>query len=110
VVNHDPPPIVRAPYFTIPSGNGIMPTRSLGDHQFTNWGMSHEPEVTTAVLAPGFLLAACDGLWDVVQVEELGRLTRGCATAQEVADTLGRVALDERHTGDNVTVLVVQIP
>jgi protein phosphatase 2C family protein 2/3 len=59
-----------------------------------------------------FLLLACDGLWDVLSSQaavELARQSlRGHNDVQRLADELVKEAI-ARHSGDNVTVLVVSL-
>ena len=93
----------------LPDGRGIMPTRALGDHEFTKVGVLPEPAISTHRLEPGFIIAACDGLWDVIEPEELPGVLAGFSTAREAAERLRREALEIRKTSDNLTVIVVQV-
>jgi serine/threonine protein phosphatase PrpC len=86
-----------------------MPTRTLGDHELTKIGVLSEPAISTHALEPGFLIAACDGLWDVMEAEELPEILAGLSTAPEAAERLRREALDVRRTSDNLTVVAVRI-
>jgi len=101
---------IWGPYVCLEDGTGIMPTRTLGDHAFRKVGVLAEPAVAAYPLLPGFLVAACDGLWDVVGIDELPTLILGAETAQEAASRLAHEALRVRRTHDNLTVLVVRIP
>jgi serine/threonine protein phosphatase PrpC len=111
--------VIRKPYFHTPQGNGLMPTRSLGDSYLDNWGMSHVPDVgflsgarrdDKSLYKPGFLVAACDGFWDVVKADDLQDLIRHEEpNAQRVAERLFKEALHVRATTDNLTVIVVRI-
>lgn len=85
-----------------------MVTRSLADFEFERIGIVPEPVVSTHPLPPGFLVAACDGLWDVVAAEELPGLLRDADSAKEAANRLAHDALRVRHTGDNVTIIVIR--
>ena len=100
---------IWGPYVRLPDGPGIMPTRTLGDHEFARVGVLSEPAVSTHPLHPGFLVAACDGLWDVMGVEDLPKLLKGATTPEEAAGRLAHEALHVRSTTDNLTVLVVRI-
>src|SRR3972149_1752382 len=55
---------IWGPYVCLPSGDGLMVTRSLADFEFERIGIVPEPVVSPHPLPPGFLVAACDGLWD----------------------------------------------
>ena len=100
---------IWGPYVCLPDGRGIMPTRTLGDHELRKIGVLWEPAVSAHALEPGFLVAACDGLWDVIEPAELPTIVRGLSTATEVTERLAREALDVRRTSDNLTVLAVRI-
>ena len=54
----------------------IAVTRSLGDFDLREAGMTPEPEITRVELEPEdeFLVIACDGLWDVLSVDEVTQL------------------------------------
>ena len=101
---------IWGPYVCLPSGSGLMVTRALGDHEFRKVGLLPEPVISTHTLEPGFLVAACDGLWDVMEVDELPGLLRDTMTAKDAVKTLAREALGVRRTGDNFTLLAVRIP
>ena len=101
---------IRGPYVSLPDGRGIMPTRTLGDHEFAKVGVLSEPALSSHALEPGFLVAACDGLWDVMEPDELPPLLAGIASASVAVDRLAREALEVRKTSDNLTVMAVRIP
>ena len=98
--------VLRPPYVIDPdTGDGLMPTRSVGDHDFAKAGVICEPHTWEGRFASGWLIAACDGLWDVLRPEELPPFLHG--PAREVAERLLHEALDARSVWDNVTVLAV---
>lgn len=99
--------ILDGPYAVHPrTGNGLMPTRGLGDHAFAEIGIVCEPYRWSGPFAEGWLVAACDGLWDVLAPEELPEFLRG--SAEEAAQALAREALDVRGSFDNLTVIVLR--
>lgn len=81
-------------------------SRALGDHLLKSSGVSSEPFTTRLSLASSdeFLVIATDGLWDVVNEEQLTRL-RGLP-APNIAQRLTALALDS-GSRDNICVLVV---
>ena len=99
---------IWGPYVCLPDGTGIMPTRTLGDHGFETIGILSEPAVSTHPVPADFLVAACDGLWDVMEPDEVPRILVGVDTAKEAAERLAHEALHVRSTSDNLTVLVVR--
>ena len=100
---------IWGPYVCLPDGAGIMPTRTLGDHEFERVGVLSEPAISTHPLAAGFLVAACDGLWDVMETGEVPGILQGASTAKEAAERLAHEALHGRRTTDNLTVIVVRV-
>jgi serine/threonine protein phosphatase PrpC len=101
--------IVRPPYVVDPvSGDGLMPTRSIGDHDFARAGVVCHPAVWEGRFESGWLIAACDGLWDVLAPSELPPFLHG--EAGDVAERLVREALQVRYSFDNVTVLALHKP
>jgi integrin-linked kinase-associated serine/threonine phosphatase 2C len=94
------------PYVVNPrTGNGVMPTRGLGDHEFEEVGVVCDPHEWEGRFGAGWLVAACDGLWDVLQPSELPPFLSG--SAREVAERLGREALQVRGSWDNLTIIVI---
>jgi serine/threonine protein phosphatase PrpC len=99
----DPPYVVR-------EGRGLMVTRSLGDSWFRPVGVIAEPEIgahapTADDLA---IVLATDGVWDVLDAEDVGTVVRRAGGAQAAADAVIRAALDA-GTRDNVTAVVVRL-
>jgi serine/threonine protein phosphatase PrpC len=99
----DPPYVMRG-------GQGLMMTRSLGDRWFRPVGVIAEPEIRRHTLGADdvALVAATDGVWDVLGVEDAARVVRRSSTAQAAADGLIEAAL-AAGTHDNVTALVVRL-
>lgn len=85
----------------------LMPTRTLGDHEFEHLGIVCKPYQARYQFDEGWLVAACDGLWDVVDADELPQLLDQVANAELAAYRLALAAFDRGST-DNVTVLVVR--
>jgi serine/threonine protein phosphatase PrpC len=99
----DPPYVVRGE-------RGLMMTRSLGDRWFRPVGVIGEPEVAHHAVDPGDLavVAATDGLWDVLGPEDAARIVRASLTAPAAARALVDTAL-AAGTSDNVTAVVVRL-
>jgi len=97
-------------------------TRAFGDHFLRDVGVIAEPEITAIdrTAEDEFLILGSDGLWDVLGDREACDLTQRCfqraeerragpETASRVAaSVLMRAALD-RGSGDNITVVVVDL-
>jgi protein phosphatase 2C len=99
----DPPYVVRG-------SRGLMMTRSLGDRWFRPVGVIPEPEVGRRAREPDevALVAATDGVWDVLSVDDAGRIVQRAADAQSGADALIAAAL-AAGAHDNVTAVVVRL-
>jgi serine/threonine protein phosphatase PrpC len=100
----DPPYVIRGDH-------GLMMTRSLGDRWFRPVGVIAEPEVSRYVVEADdvALIAATDGVWDVLGLEEAARVVRATGTAQAAAQALIDTALTV-GTHDNVTAIVIRVP
>jgi serine/threonine protein phosphatase PrpC len=100
----DPPYVVRG-------GRGLMMTRSFGDSWFRPVGVIAEPEVGRHALGVDgvALVAATDGVWDVLDLEDAARVVRHAPTAQAAANALIDAAL-AADAHDNVTAVVVRPP
>ena len=99
----DPPYVIRGGY-------GLMMTRSLGDRWFRPVGVIAEPEIGRHAIGADdvALVAATDGMWDVLTGADAARVVRRAPTAQTAADALIEAAL-AAGTHDNVTALVVRL-
>jgi serine/threonine protein phosphatase PrpC len=98
-----------APY-VVRGSHGLMMTRSLGDRWFRPVGVIAEPEVGHHAIDAGdvALVAATDGVWDVLSLEEAARIVRRADTAGAAADALVAEAL-AAGARDNVTAVVVRL-
>ena len=102
---------IWGPYVTLPDGYGLMCTRSLGDHAFRDVGIIPNPFIGTVNLTPQdkWLIAACDGLWDVMLPVEVATIARKMLTAKALAEALRHEALIVRRTNDNLTIIAIQL-
>jgi serine/threonine protein phosphatase PrpC len=87
------------------TGDGLMPTRTLGDYEFAEVGVLAEPYEWAGTFTSGWLVAASDGLWDVMRPEELPAYLAG--SAHEAAEALAEEVLAKRQSGDNLTIIIV---
>jgi len=100
--------VIDGPYvMNLATGNGLMPTRSLWDADFRRVGISGEVAEWRGRLRDGWIVAACDGLWDVLEPQELPAFLEQ-ATPEIAARRLVQEALGVRSSYDNVTVLVLR--
>jgi len=97
---------------------------SVGDYEYavgralegpfaTAKGIVCEPDLTTVPVSPGeILVSATDGLWEVIDSEEVARdvhmLRERGLSARDAAHSLSSAAL-RKGTQDNVSVIVVYL-
>lgn len=101
---------------------GLMLTRSLGDMEMHEYGVSAEPEISTHQIRPGvdeLLLLGSDGVFDAMQNHEALELAGSAATTAPGGEKKGAMAASgtvvataaewwKRHPGsDNITAIVV---
>lgn len=94
--------------------NGVLSvSRALGDHAMKSVVIG-EPHVTSETLTADdkFLILACDGLWDVVEDQEVVNFVQHLHVngldVQNISERLVRLALDRGST-DNISVMVIDI-
>ena len=89
---------------------GLMPTRSFGDSYFRPVGVMAVPVVGERRLTAEhrFIVVACDGLFDVLQVDEIATVLRQSSGAREGGEALQQQVFARGGT-DNLTVLVIEL-
>ena len=87
----------------------IQVTRSIGDGDLKNAGVTAEPEVAARRLTADdeWLVLATDGLWDVLSHEDVGGMIRD--TVKQPAMVGQRLVMEAltRGSADNITCIVV---
>ena len=87
---------------------GLAVTRGLGDFDARDDGLTPEPEITRVTLEPEdeYIVLACDGLWDVLTVDDVAGLV--AATVKEPGMVAKRLVAEAmtRGSGDNITAVV----
>eukprot|EP00753_Platysulcus_tardus_P022588 PLAT9792.1.p1 GENE.PLAT9792.1~~PLAT9792.1.p1 ORF type:complete len:347 (-),score=120.03 PLAT9792.1:88-1128(-) len=90
--------------------NGVLAvSRAIGDRMLRRF-IVPEPEVKVVKRSPKdrYLVLASDGLWDVIENDEVALVMNREATPREGAEKLIQIAW-HRGSGDNITVLVVDL-
>ncbi|KAI8919350.1 phosphatase 2C-like domain-containing protein [Powellomyces hirtus] len=90
--------------------NGVLAvTRSLGDISMKEWVIG-SPYTTETVLDEndGFLILACDGIWDVCSDQTATDLIRDVMDPQQASEDLLDYALENFST-DNLSVMIVRL-
>ncbi|CAK70806.1 unnamed protein product (macronuclear) [Paramecium tetraurelia] len=91
--------------------NGILAiSRAFGDHSFTQYGLTCTPDQVRVELrlSHKWVVVASDGLWDVVNEQELLQFIRYKESADEVTKFLQKLA-QKRQSKDNVSILCLKI-
>lgn len=88
---------------------GLMPTRSFGDNYFRPVGVMAVPAVGERRLSADhrFLVVACDGLFDVLEGDEIAQVFLQSPGAQEGGEALQEQVFARGGT-DNLTILVIE--
>jgi serine/threonine protein phosphatase PrpC len=86
----------------------IAVTRGIGDFDLREQGLTPEPEITRVDITPDdeFILLACDGLWDVMDVDDVIALVQ--STVKEPSMVVKRIVAEAltRGSSDNITVVI----
>lgn len=90
---------------------GLEVTRSLGDEYFHDVGVIATPETGMYQLQENdqWLVAATDGLFDVLTNEEVAQTVRTSRDEHAALEVLKQKALVQKRTQDNVTIILVWI-
>jgi serine/threonine protein phosphatase PrpC len=98
------------PPYVVRGDHGLMMTRSLGDRWFRPVGVIAEPEIGRHAVGADdvAVVAATDGVWDVLDVDEAAGLVRRAVAARSAARALVDAALGI-GASDNVTAIVVRL-
>ena len=88
----------------------LILTRSIGDTQMKNFGVISTPDIYSQPIYDNdmYVILASDGLWDVVEYEDILRLSKEKISCFEFSKKLIKLARD-RDTRDNVSCIVVQL-
>ncbi|HEY78993.1 MAG TPA: protein serine/threonine phosphatase 2C family protein [Dehalococcoidia bacterium] len=97
--------------YTYRGVQGIMPTRTLGDSYFKPVGIIATPSVGEYEITDDdfLLLAACDGLFDFMENEEIARLAREYISPESLLEALKHEILVNRLGTDNLTMVAVSL-
>lgn len=99
---------IRGRYYHNSQGEGLMPTRALGDHYMLDAGLLDEPEITKYHLTKDlqYIVISCDGLYEGrLKVDDVPDLLKG--RNGNPAEFLCGEAI-RRGSDDNVSVIVIE--
>ena len=86
----------------------LMLSRAFGDWELKSYGVICEPHVTRYEIESDdqFLVVATDGVWDVLEDEDVFQLSKRENNAKDYCDSIMRETLD-RGSMDNVSCFVI---
>lgn len=90
---------------------GLMPTRTLGDQYFKPVGVIATPSLSKYQIARDdlFLIAGCDGLFDVMKNEEVAEFALRFSQPDPLVEALKHEVLINRFATDNLTIIAVSL-
>ena len=88
----------------------LMLTRSFGDKEMKKYGVLSTPDIFYHNIEEEdlFVIIASDGVWDVVEEEEIFKLSQNKISSSEFSKTIIKLA-KERETHDNISCIVVKL-
>jgi len=86
-------------------------SRAFGDLEYSTY-VKHKPDVFSHTLrgTDQFLILACDGLWDEVSSQDAVNFVlknKDRSDVPNIALALGKWAINEKHSTDNVSIIVI---
>ncbi len=90
---------------------GLMPTRTIGDEYFKPVGVIATPSVKRHPISGSdlMLLAACDGLFDIMSNSEVADFVRRIDQPEPLVEALKNEVLLNRRGTDNLTIIAVSL-
>jgi serine/threonine protein phosphatase PrpC len=87
----------------------LVLTRALGDHAMKKFGVSALPSVNQTEINKDhkFLAIASDGVWDVINDDDMFRMSLICQSAEDLAKLIIETSL-KKGSRDNISVLIVK--
>ena len=107
--------VTKARWGNVSRLNGeIAVSRSIGDVEFTQFGLTHEPEcceIDRDLEEENWLILACDGIWDVMSDSQVAKLVYSLRkkTMPEIAKKIIDKAF-AKLSSDNLSCIVVHLP
>ena len=88
----------------------LMLTRSLGDKEMKQYGVLSTPSLFSSIINENdlFAIMGSDGVWDVLNNEDLFKLSKEKMTCEEFAEKIVKESID-KGTTDNVTIGVIKL-
>ena len=87
----------------------LMLTRAFGDYELKQYGVICNPHITRNEIDidDKYIVIASDGVWDVIDENEIFKLSKECKNSKELCDTIIRNTLDKSL--DNISCFVIRL-
>ena len=88
----------------------LVLSRCLGDLYCKKYGVSNLPDISVNKLEGNekYIVVASDGVWDVVDENEIMKLCKNKKNAEGLCKDLVKLAID-KNTKDNVSCIVISL-
>ena len=88
----------------------LMLSRAFGDWELKNYGVISDPHVTKTVMGEGdkFLVMATDGVWDVLDDEDIFEMIKNTNDSKELCNHIVKTAID-KGSMDNISCFVIKL-
>ena len=88
----------------------LMLTRSFGDKEMKKYGVLSTPDIFSKNIEEDdmFVIIASDGVWDVVEEDEIFKLSQEKISSSDFSKKIVQLA-KERDTHDNISCIVVKL-
>ena len=90
----------------------LMLSRAFGDYEFESFGVKSEPFISKREIDPNeknqFLIIACDGVWDVLDEDDIRQMITFCNNSEELCKLIIKGAI-KRGAWDNLSVFAVKL-
>lgn len=99
---------IEYPY-AVRDGQGLMPTRTLGDEYFKPIGIIATPDIDEYIISDNdiYLIAATDGLFDAMSNKEVLEVSQKFDNPDDIVQALKTEVLVSRHGTDNLAIIVL---
>ncbi len=103
--------LVSRGYACKADGDGLMPTRTIGDYEYEDIGIISTPYTNSYKIKKKdlVLIVACDGLFDEMSNSEVEDFVRRYADSEELVRELKKYVYKECYGSDNLTIIAISL-
>ena len=87
----------------------LMLTRAFGDYDLKQYGVICNPHISRNEInsEDKYIVIASDGVWDVINDEEIFKISKGCKNAKEFCDLIVKNSAEKSL--DNISCFVIRL-